>query len=599
MLRNYSISKRITFFVFVMIAMFIVMACLSFLMADGVIDDGTALAKQQLLAEQRARIKDITHSQALGLAGMAAGLPEEQQLQVIAQYVEKSRFEDDNSGYFYVYKGTINVAHPTQKQLLGKDLASTSDKRGVHYVSELSKAAQQGGGFVDFVFPKPGAGDVLKLGYAEAIGGTPFWIGTGVYIDNVDKAEALLHSTMNGLLRSTLTTYGCGFLVVLLLVVVPLSYFIASSITRPLDGVTRHARAVASGNLDEKIEPAGRDEVTVLEQALRDMVGKLKNLISRAEDQSRLAEAAAAEAKTAQSQAEQAGAEAQQKSAVMLKAADRLEQVAQVVSAASTQLSAQIEQSDKGALQSAQLLDVAAAAMNQMNSSVQEVARNASDASSAAAQTKERALAGAAIVENAVQSIGHVHTVSMRLKKDMEQLNGHAQSITRIMNVISDIADQTNLLALNAAIEAARAGEAGRGFAVVADEVRKLAEKTLASTSDVSNAITAIQDSTAESVAAMDEASVQVEQATDYANQSGKALQEIVATVATTADQVNAIATASGQQSAASDEINRSIENVTEVARGTADAMSDAHKAVFDLAHQAQGLTDLIADMKK
>jgi Methyl-accepting chemotaxis protein len=141
------------------------------------------------------------------------------------------------------------------------------------------------------------------------------------------------------------------------------------------------------------------------------------------------------------------------------------------------------------------------------------------------------------------------------------------------MNVISDIADQTNLLALNAAIEAARAGEAGRGFAVVADEVRKLAEKTLASTQDVGNAIAAIQDSTAKSVGDMDKAVGQVELATDFANQSGKALEEIVSTVEATADQVNAIAEASGQQSAASEEINHSIDNVTQVARQTADAM--------------------------
>ena len=107
--------------------------------------------------------------------------------------------------------------------------------------------AQRGGGFVDFVFPKPGAGDVFKLGYAEAIGGTPFWIGTGVYIDNVDKAESHLITTMRSLLHSKLAAYGFGFLAILLLVVCPLSYVMVVSITRPLAGITRHARAVAQG----------------------------------------------------------------------------------------------------------------------------------------------------------------------------------------------------------------------------------------------------------------------------------------------------------------------------------------------------------------
>ena len=211
--------------------------------------------------------------------------------------------------------------------------------------------------------------------------------------------------------------------------------------------------------------------------------------------------------------------------------------------------------------------------MNEMNATVQDVARNAGLASGASLETRDKALAGAKVVQDAVNSINDVQQHSLSLKEDMTRLSEHAQAINQIMGVISDIADQTNLLALNAAIEAARAGDAGRGFAVVADEVRKLAEKTMASTNDVGSAITAIQESTAKSVAVMDDAAAQVEQATAFANQSGQALTEIVTTVETTADQVNAIAAASEQQSAASEEINHSIENVNDVAHQTAEAM--------------------------
>ncbi|OXS30020.1 MAG: hypothetical protein BCS36_04785 [Desulfovibrio sp. MES5] len=599
MLRAISISQRITFFVVLMIAMTIAMAVLSFFMTNSVIDQGTLVARNQLLASQRARIKDVTHSSALGLEAMTKGLPQQEQLRIITDYVEKSRFEDDASGYFYVYEGTVCVAHPTQKQIIGKDLSGTADKQGVHYVTELQKASAKGGDFVDFIFPKPGAGDVFKLGYAENVQGTPYWIGTGVYIDNVDRDEIKLHNTMRELLVNTLTTYGGSFLTILLLLVIPLSYHLVTSITRPLGKITGQARTVAAGDLEVHIEPTGRDEVAVLEQALRDMVGNLKRLISQAAEKSRQADAAAAEARAAQSEAEQAGKNAQARTAAMLVAADKLEQVAHVVSTASTQLSAQIEQSDRGALDSARRLTDAATAMNEMNATVQSVARNASEASAASHDTRERAVAGARIVEQAVYSIGQVHEVSRRLTENMGQLNDQAQAISKIMNVISDIADQTNLLALNAAIEAARAGDAGRGFAVVADEVRKLAEKTMASTHDVGNAIKAIQESTTKSLTAMESASEQVDQATQFANQSGQALSEIVTTVEATADQVNAIAAASEQQSAASEEINRSITSVNEVVQQTAQAMDEAARAVGDLARQAHSLTDLIADMKK
>lgn len=236
--------------------------------------------------------------------------------------------------------------------------------------------------------------------------------------------------------------------------------------------------------------------------------------------------------------------------------------------------------------------------MNEMSATVREVARNAGSASAVSAETREKAEAGARVVEKAVRSIEEVHQLSLDLKADMAQLNEHARDITRIMGVISDIADQTNLLALNAAIEAARAGEAGRGFAVVADEVRKLAEKTMTSTQDVGNAIKAIQESTAKSMTGVDNAVERIGEATELANQSGHALQEIVATAEVTSDQVNAIATASEEQSAAGEEINQSIVQANDRSRQTAEVMIQAAQAVSDLAAQAQRLMKLIRDMK-
>ena len=377
-----------------------------------------------------------------------------------------------------------------------------------------------------------------------------------------------------------------------------LIFFLTRSVNRQLGKdpgeLNILARRVADGdyNVDD-----GKAKTGVF-ASLVVMVDALKQHIENARLESANAQEQSKKAMEAMEKAEAASAEARQKTQAMLQAAERLEGVAQVVSTASTQLSAQIEQSDRGTAETSQRLTEAATAMNEMNATVQEVARNAAQASTASAETRQKAQDGAAIVSRSLDSINHVHQSSLRLKEDMAQLGSHAQDISRIMGVISDIADQTNLLALNAAIEAARAGEAGRGFAVVADEVRKLAEKTMASTQDVGAVISAIQHSTATSMESVDKAVQEVDRAAEFANQSGTALEVIVSTVDATADQVNAIAAASEQQSAASEEINHTIIQINTMSLQTAQAMEEASKAVSDLAAQAHGLTSLVSDMK-
>ncbi len=377
-----------------------------------------------------------------------------------------------------------------------------------------------------------------------------------------------------------------------------ITYLLTRSVMRQLGKDPGQLNALARRVVDGDYEIADDSARIGVYDSIVSMVESLKANMEKVHEQSLNAQNQAAKATEAMRNAEESGKIAQSKSNAMLAAATQLEEVAHAVSSASTQLSAQIEQADRGAVQTAQRLGEAATAMNEMNATVQEVAKNAGAASSASAETKAKAEHGATIVGNSLESIQLVHRLSMDLKDDMAQLNGHAQDISQIMTVISDIADQTNLLALNAAIEAARAGEAGRGFAVVADEVRKLAEKTMASTTDVGRVIRSIQESTTKSLVSMDNAVEQVNTATESASLSGQALSEIVVTADITADQANAIATASEQQSAASEEINQTIIEVNEMSRQTAEGMAEAAKAVSDLAVQAGKLASLISDMR-
>ena len=328
------------------------------------------------------------------------------------------------------------------------------------------------------------------------------------------------------------------------------------------------------------------------------MANALKTNIDNTNQLSELARQEAAKAQEAMLRAQEASADAQSKSDSIMAAADRLENVINVVSSASEQLSAQIEQSEHGAQEQAARVAETATAMEEMNQTVLEVANNAGLASKQSISTREKASAGKTVVKEVMHNMSDMREQSLLLKESMSTLQGSVQDITHIMGVITDIADQTNLLALNAAIEAARAGEAGRGFAVVADEVRKLAEKTMASTSEVASAINAIQDNSSKSISQVDTTVQLIEHTSELAVRSDQALEEIVSLADNTADQVRAIATASEEQSAASEEITRSITTVNDISTETSNAMKQSAQAVSDLAQQMLDLRELMGEMK-
>jgi len=335
------------------------------------------------------------------------------------------------------------------------------------------------------------------------------------------------------------------------------SVFVAHSVTRDVAGMLSMLKEIAGNNLAiEDMEITSSDEIGQACTALNSMKNNLHGL--------------------------------------MRSIADTAEHVA----IASKEISSAAAQQSQGAGTQKDQAAKVATAMQQMSSTVMQVSENSSRAAEASHHAADTARQGGAIVEQTLIKMRVIADSVEGTAKKMEELGRSSDQIGRIAGVIDDIADQTNLLALNAAIEAARAGEQGRGFAVVADEVRKLAERTVTATKEIAQMIHTIQEETKAAVTAMQAGTSQVEEGVQFTSRAGDSLKQIIRMAEQVGEMITQIATAAVEQSNASNEVNHNMEQIAKLVNESASGAQLSAKACQDLSGLALDLQKMVANFK-
>ncbi len=455
----------------------------------------------------------------------------------------------DKTNYYWIndYSATM-VMHPIKPELIGKDLSEFKDPSGLKLFQEIVNVAKrQNEGFLSFYWAKQtGEEPIAKVGYVKGFKEWGWIVGSGIYLDDVDAefaSMAILTSSIGGI----------AFIVFVIFTV-----FIQRSILRPLNETVEMINDISEGegDLTKRLEVKGNDELTSLTSGFNMFSEKIARLVTDVDSSATHVKDNA-------------------------KSLDNLNQRAKSLAEQQNEQTGQLEHS-----------------MQEMQATINEIAKNAEYAALETNQGKELVDEGQNIVINTVKEIEALSVNVQEASEVIKTLADETENIGTVLDVIRSIADQTNLLALNAAIEAARAGEHGRGFAVVADEVRTLASRTGQSTEEIQKMIYKLQQGSSSAVSVIESSATKAIETTTHVNQANDSLDKISEVIQRINDMNMQIATAAEEQSLSANEINESVQRISNLSHESLEGTDSAAQRSSELNDMGENLLQKLSSFK-